>query len=216
MKTLLRKFTLWAGWRAPTAKDIPTAVPMIPPSTWRLEFHALQVWMTNAGLAVSKIRYEEIHWYACTEIPTRVMNAARPLNGATYHPNTVFAGVWMAKDKSIVLLAGESGMEIVRHEMTHAIAKDGAPHTARYFRPEWGNYMRWEGLYEKTRARLAEAQADSAKLREALRRHGAHDDRCAHLTLLTSNPPRRLPCDCGLTAAIDASRQPDPAPRDVK
>jgi FtsZ-binding cell division protein ZapB len=44
--------------------------------------------------------------------------------------------------------------------------------------------------------------ATSERLRAALKRHGAHDGNCDALTLLTSNPPLRRPCNCGLAAAL--------------
>ena len=41
---------------------------------------------------------------------------------------------------------------------------------------------------------------------EALQTYGAHSANCEHLMLLTSLPPQRKPCSCGLVAAITALR----------
>lgn len=42
---------------------------------------------------------------------------------------------------------------------------------------------------------------------EALRTYGAHAPNCERLMLLTSLPPQRKPCSCGLVAAITALRE---------
>ena len=42
---------------------------------------------------------------------------------------------------------------------------------------------------------------------EALEIYGAHAGMCDQLVLLTSNPPMRKPCSCGLHKAITALRQ---------
>jgi len=41
---------------------------------------------------------------------------------------------------------------------------------------------------------------------EALERHGAHDGNCDYMILLTSLPPMRKPCSCGLHASITTLR----------
>lgn len=41
---------------------------------------------------------------------------------------------------------------------------------------------------------------------EALQAYGSHDPNCDHLMLLTSLPPQRKPCSCGLGANITALR----------
>ena len=41
---------------------------------------------------------------------------------------------------------------------------------------------------------------------EAMERHGAHDGNCDYMILLTSLPPMRKPCSCGLHASITALR----------
>ena len=43
---------------------------------------------------------------------------------------------------------------------------------------------------------------DAERLRSALRVHGAHSSSCDILMLLTSDPPLRKPCSCGLAAAL--------------
>jgi hypothetical protein len=40
------------------------------------------------------------------------------------------------------------------------------------------------------------------ELLEALKQHGAHHGNCDYMILLTSLPPMRKPCSCGLHAAI--------------
>jgi hypothetical protein len=42
---------------------------------------------------------------------------------------------------------------------------------------------------------------------EALKVYGSHAANCDHLMLLTSLPPKRKPCSCGLVATIQALRQ---------
>ena len=47
------------------------------------------------------------------------------------------------------------------------------------------------------------------ELLEALKTYGAHSSNCDHLILLTSMPPQRKQCSCGLHAAIEkAGEQP--------
>ena len=41
---------------------------------------------------------------------------------------------------------------------------------------------------------------------EALQAHGSHAPNCDYLVLLTSLPPQRKPCSCGLAANITALR----------
>ncbi len=41
---------------------------------------------------------------------------------------------------------------------------------------------------------------------DALERHGAHDGNCDYMILLTSLPPMRKPCSCGLHASITTLR----------
>ena len=49
---------------------------------------------------------------------------------------------------------------------------------------------------------------------EALQAYGAHAPNCDHLMLLTSLPPQRKPCSCGLVAAITALRERLAQPND--
>ena len=42
---------------------------------------------------------------------------------------------------------------------------------------------------------------------EALQTYGAHSANCEHLMLLTSLPPQRKPCSCGLVATIITMRE---------
>jgi hypothetical protein len=111
-----------------------------PPTLWKYEWRMLCAYFVNAGLTIAFEDYEAVRWYTAPMIPTRVMNAARPLNGARYHPDTTFAGLWLRKGNAIILTyADADDLRIVRHEMTHAIMQGGA-HDAIHFRPEWGNY----------------------------------------------------------------------------
>ena len=56
------------------------------------------------------------------------------------------------------------------------------------------------------RAFLAsEAERDAAVA--VLRQYGQHLPMCRSNVLLTSMPPQRQPCDCGLDAAIDAAKR---------
>ena len=49
---------------------------------------------------------------------------------------------------------------------------------------------------------LRRLSAVNAELLEALKQHGAHHGNCDYMILLTSLPPMRKPCSCGLHAAI--------------
>jgi hypothetical protein len=51
-------------------------------------------------------------------------------------------------------------------------------------------------------AELRRLHAVNAELLEALKQHGAHHGNCDYMILLTSLPPMRKPCSCGLHAAI--------------
>jgi hypothetical protein len=51
-------------------------------------------------------------------------------------------------------------------------------------------------------AELRRLHALNAELLEALKQHGAHHGNCDYMILLTSLPPMRKPCSCGLHAAI--------------
>ena len=42
---------------------------------------------------------------------------------------------------------------------------------------------------------------------ETLRAYGSHASNCDHLILLTSLPPQRKPCSCGLVASITALQE---------
>ena len=42
---------------------------------------------------------------------------------------------------------------------------------------------------------------------ETLRAYGSHASNCNHLMLLTSLPPQRKPCSCGLVASITALQE---------
>ena len=55
---------------------------------------------------------------------------------------------------------------------------------------------------EDAAAELRRLHALNGELLEALKRHGAHDGNCDYMILLTSLPPMRKPCSCGLHAAI--------------
>jgi hypothetical protein len=50
--------------------------------------------------------------------------------------------------------------------------------------------------------RIERLHAANAELLEALKQHGAHHGNCDYMILLTSLPPMRKPCSCGLHAAI--------------
>ena len=54
----------------------------------------------------------------------------------------------------------------------------------------------------KAAAELRRLHAVNAELLEALKQHGAHHGNCDYMILLTSLPPMRKPCSCGLHAAI--------------
>jgi hypothetical protein len=51
-------------------------------------------------------------------------------------------------------------------------------------------------------AELRRLHALNGELLEALKQHGAHHGNCDYMILLTSLPPMRKPCSCGLHAAI--------------
>jgi hypothetical protein len=51
-------------------------------------------------------------------------------------------------------------------------------------------------------AELRRQHAVNQELLEALKQHGAHHGNCDYMILLTSLPPMRKPCSCGLHAAI--------------
>jgi hypothetical protein len=55
---------------------------------------------------------------------------------------------------------------------------------------------------DKAAAELRRLHALNAELLEALKQHGAHHGNCDYMILLTSLPPMRKPCSCGLHAAI--------------
>jgi hypothetical protein len=59
----------------------------------------------------------------------------------------------------------------------------------------------WERCLEAA-AELRRLHAVNAELLEALKQHGAHHGNCDYMILLTSLPPMRKPCSCGLHAAI--------------
>jgi hypothetical protein len=50
--------------------------------------------------------------------------------------------------------------------------------------------------------RIERLHAVNQELLEALKQHGAHHGNCDYMILLTSLPPMRKPCSCGLHAAI--------------
>jgi hypothetical protein len=56
-------------------------------------------------------------------------------------------------------------------------------------------------------AKLAKDEALLRQALEALMSHGAHAPMCDYLVLLTSLPPRRKPCSCGLHDTIAALRE---------
>ncbi len=59
---------------------------------------------------------------------------------------------------------------------------------------------RW--FVEDSRAELRRLHDLNGELLEALKQHGAHHGNCDYMILLTSLPPMRKPCSCGLHAAI--------------
>jgi hypothetical protein len=60
----------------------------------------------------------------------------------------------------------------------------------------------YEIQIEDLRLAHAELHALNGELLEALKQHGAHHGNCDYMILLTSLPPMRKPCSCGLHAAI--------------
>ncbi len=54
----------------------------------------------------------------------------------------------------------------------------------------------------KSADELRRLHAVNQELLEALKQHGAHHGNCDYMILLTSLPPMRKPCSCGLHAAI--------------
>lgn len=140
MRKALRWFTLWAGWRPPVAADIPSAVPFIPTLGWEWEWDDLRAQLVAAGLPVADIAFRDVRWYVCDDIPVRVLNAAQPLGGVKYDPRTVFAGVWLGKDRSITIRRDAlNDRTLLRHEMTHAMQRTGG-HGADWFCAAFGNY----------------------------------------------------------------------------
>jgi len=136
----LRSFTLWAGWRKPDVRDIPSARPYEPPVIWDAYWRNLSAQLINAGLKPKNCDYSMVKWYTCDEIPVKVMNAARPLNGPTYNPKTYFAGVWLEKGNAIIFdKRYVNDKAIILHEMTHAMMQDGR-HDAEHFNPLFGNF----------------------------------------------------------------------------
>jgi hypothetical protein len=55
---------------------------------------------------------------------------------------------------------------------------------------------------DKAAAELRRLHDLNGELLEALKQHGAHHGNCDYMILLTSLPPMRKPCSCGLHAAI--------------
>lgn len=51
-------------------------------------------------------------------------------------------------------------------------------------------------------AELRRLYAVNQDLLEALKAYGSHTGNCDYLMLLTSMPPQRKPCSCGLHAAV--------------
>jgi hypothetical protein len=81
----------------------------------------------------------------------------------------------------------------------HAVGLNGLNEALRQMEAHkksdaWGNTQLTEALLR------AEEQRD--ELLEALKQHGAHHGNCDYMILLTSLPPMRKPCSCGLHAAI--------------
>jgi hypothetical protein len=60
----------------------------------------------------------------------------------------------------------------------------------------------YEDLHEEAADELRRLHALNGELLEALKQHGAHHGNCDYMILLTSLPPMRKPCSCGLHAAI--------------
>ena len=60
-----------------------------------------------------------------------------------------------------------------------------------------GTPLPWDREEHVTTLRQAAEQA-----LEALKAYGSHASNCDHLMLLTSLPPQRKPCSCGLVASI--------------
>ena len=65
-------------------------------------------------------------------------------------------------------------------------------------------WKRWCQEAEERGAALEQAGRQALK---ALQAYGAHAPNCERLMLLTSLPPQRKPCSCGLVAAITALRE---------
>jgi hypothetical protein len=55
---------------------------------------------------------------------------------------------------------------------------------------------------QKMATKYMDAVDQRDALLEALKQHGAHHGNCDYMILLTSLPPMRKPCSCGLHAAI--------------
>jgi hypothetical protein len=49
---------------------------------------------------------------------------------------------------------------------------------------------------------MTQAESRIAELLDALKAYGSHTGNCDYLMLLTSMPPQRKPCSCGLHAII--------------
>ena len=56
--------------------------------------------------------------------------------------------------------------------------------------------------HEEAAAELRRLHALNAELLEALKQHGTHHGNCNYMLLLTSLPPMRKPCSCGLHATL--------------
>jgi len=70
---------------------------------------------------------------------------------------------------------------------------------------DWNAGTSWHPvgrLCHEAAAELRRLHAVNQELLEALKRHGAHHGNCDYMILLTSLPPMRKPCSCGLHAAI--------------
>ena len=74
------------------------------------------------------------------------------------------------------------------------------------------NYFDYHGFFDsdmKAAAEIRRLHEVNQELLEALKTYGAHSSNCDHLILLTSMPPQRKQCSCGLHAAIEkAGEQP--------
>ena len=79
----------------------------------------------------------------------------------------------------------------------------------RRLHAETTNQQDWLVEWRKCEDELKRLHEVNQELLGALKTYGAHSSNCDHLILLTSMPPQRKQCSCGLHAAIEkAGEQP--------